>query len=202
MLEGSSKFLCEKLSEIFTASGVVALQRSDTSWKTSRDDLQSTASYFPFLTSWDAIASAETKQWRGECRDLPVRLFKIIHVFRLEYEKSMLRTASTIDPSAFFKLGKQSCSSQPWVVYLKRLQKGFIEGFTLCIPTRNIVISIPAWDSLFGCFLDVIFGLLFLVFYFWYVIFGLLFLVCLMLGFDVGYIGDVIQLLRWRPKFF
>ena len=43
--------LCEKLSEIFTASGVVALQRSDTSWETSRDDLRSTASYFPFLTS-------------------------------------------------------------------------------------------------------------------------------------------------------
>ena len=29
------------------------------------------------------------------------------------------------------------------VVSLRRLQKGFIEGFTLCIPTRNIVISIP-----------------------------------------------------------
>ena len=43
--------LCEKLSEIFTASGVVALQRSDISCETSRDDLQSTASYFPFLIS-------------------------------------------------------------------------------------------------------------------------------------------------------
>ena len=52
------------------------------------------------------------------------------------------------------ELGKQSCSSQTWVVSLRRLQKGFIEGFTLCIPTRNIVISIPAWDSLFGCFLN------------------------------------------------
>ena len=49
------------------------------------------------------------------------------------------------------KLDKQSCSSQTWVVSLRRLQKGFIEGFTLCIPTRNIVISIPAWDNLFGC---------------------------------------------------
>ena len=86
--------LCEKLSDIFTASGVVALQRSGTFWKTSRDDLRSTASYFPFLTSWDAIASAETGQWRGECRYLPVRLFKILHAFRLECEKSMLRTAS------------------------------------------------------------------------------------------------------------
>ena len=43
--------LCEKSSEIFTASGVVVLQRSDTSSETSRDDLRSTASYFPFLTS-------------------------------------------------------------------------------------------------------------------------------------------------------
>ena len=72
----------------------MALQRSDTSWETSRDDLRSTASYFPFLTSWDAIALAETGQWRGECRDLPVRLFKILHAFRLECEKSMLRTTS------------------------------------------------------------------------------------------------------------
>ena len=48
----------------------------------------------PFLIKWDAIASAETGQWRGECRDLPVRLFKILHAFRLECEKSMLRTAS------------------------------------------------------------------------------------------------------------
>ena len=57
-------------------------------------------------------------------------------------------------PPLSVKLGKQSCSSQTWVVFLRRLQKGFIEGFTLCIPTRNIVISIPAWDSLFGCFLN------------------------------------------------
>ena len=86
--------LCEKFSEIFTASGDVALQRSDTSWETSRDDLRSTASYFPFLTSWDAIALAVTGQWRGKCRDLPVRLLKILHAFRPECEKSMLRTAS------------------------------------------------------------------------------------------------------------
>ena len=85
--------LCEKLSEILTASGVVAIQRSDTSWETTRDDLRSTASYFPFLASKDAIASAETGQWQGECHDLPVRLFKIRHAFRLECEKSMLRTA-------------------------------------------------------------------------------------------------------------
>ena len=90
----ASNSLCEKLSEIFTASGVVALQKSDTSWKTSRDDLRSTVSYFSFLTSWHPIASAETGQWQGECRDLPVRLFKILHAFRLECEKSMLRTAS------------------------------------------------------------------------------------------------------------
>ena len=57
-------------------------------------------------------------------------------------------------PPLSVKLGKQSCSSQTWVVSLRRLQKGFLEGFTLCIPTRNIVISIPSWDSLFGCFLN------------------------------------------------
>ena len=109
--------LCEKVSEIFTASGVVALQRSDTSWETSRDDLRSTASYFPFLTSWDAIASDETGQWWGEGRDLQVRLFKILHAFRLECEKSMLRTASDHRSLPLFvKLGKQSCSSQTWVV--------------------------------------------------------------------------------------
>ena len=54
--------LCEKLSEIFTASGVVALQRSDTSSKTIRDDLRSTPSYLTFLTNSDAIASAEMGQ--------------------------------------------------------------------------------------------------------------------------------------------
>ena len=46
--------------------------------------------------------------------------------------------------SLSIKLGKQSCSTQTWVVSLRKLQKGFIEGFTLFIPTRNIVISIPA----------------------------------------------------------
>ena len=156
--------LCEKLSEIFTASGDVALQRSDTSWETSRDDLRSTASYFPFLTSWDAIALAITGQWRGECRNLLVRLLKILHAFRPECEKSMLRTASDHRSLRFLgslaissihlKLGKQSCSSQTWVISLRRLQKGFTEEFTLCITTQNIVVSIPAWDSLFGCFVD------------------------------------------------
>ena len=43
--------LCEKVSEIFTAYCVVALQRLDSSYDTSREDLRSTASYFPFLTS-------------------------------------------------------------------------------------------------------------------------------------------------------
>ena len=43
--------LCEKMSAIFTGSGVVAIQMSDTYLETSRDDLHSTASYLPFLTS-------------------------------------------------------------------------------------------------------------------------------------------------------
>ena len=106
--------LSEKLSEIFTASGFVALQRSDTSWETSQDNLQSTASYFPFLTSWDAIVSAETGQWRGECRDLPVRLFKILHAFRLECEKSMLRTASDHQSLRFLpSLASRALAAKP-----------------------------------------------------------------------------------------
>ena len=43
--------LGEKLSEIFTGSGVVTLKKSDTSRETSQEDLWSTASYFPFLSS-------------------------------------------------------------------------------------------------------------------------------------------------------
>ena len=42
--------LCKKVPEIFTGSGVVALQRSNTSWETNHEDMQSAASYFPFLT--------------------------------------------------------------------------------------------------------------------------------------------------------
>ena len=57
-------------------------------------------------------------------------------------------------PPFSVKLGKQSYCSQTWVVSLRRLQEGFIEGFTLCIPTWNIVTSTRAWDSLFGCFLN------------------------------------------------
>ena len=121
--------LCEKLLETFTASGVVAPQRSDTFWETSRDDLWSTASYFPFLTSWDAIASAETEQWRGECRDLPVRLFKILHAFRLECEKLMLQTASDHRSLRFLSsLASRSVAakleSSPWGDCRKVLYKG------------------------------------------------------------------------------
>ena len=43
--------LWKKMSEIFTASGVVALQRLDSSCDTSQEDLRSTTSYFPFPTS-------------------------------------------------------------------------------------------------------------------------------------------------------
>ena len=69
-------------------------QRSDTSCETSRDDSRSIPSYLPFLISWDAIALAETVQWRGERRDLPVRLFNIFRAFRIECEKSIVWTAS------------------------------------------------------------------------------------------------------------
>ena len=45
----AAKFLCEKVSEIFTRSGVVALKKSENSGGTSRDDLQSTTSYIFIL---------------------------------------------------------------------------------------------------------------------------------------------------------
>ena len=70
------------------------------------------------------------------------------------WEVNALNCLGPLISPLLIKHGKQSCSSQTWVVSLSRLQKGFIEGFTLCIPTRNIVISIPVWDSLFGCFLN------------------------------------------------
>ena len=89
MLEGSSE-----LPETFAGCNESALQRSDTSCETSRDKRRFTPSYFPFLTSWEAIASAETGHWRGDCRDLPVRLFIVFHASRLECEKSMSRTVS------------------------------------------------------------------------------------------------------------
>ena len=40
------------------------------------------------------MALAETGQLRGLCRDLPVRLLIMLHVFLLECEKSIFRTAS------------------------------------------------------------------------------------------------------------
>ena len=39
------------------------------------------------------ILNFETGQYQGEPHDLPVRLFNVLHAFRLECEKSMLRTA-------------------------------------------------------------------------------------------------------------
>ena len=43
--------LCENMSEICIESSVAAFQKSDTFWETSQEDLWSTASYFPSLTS-------------------------------------------------------------------------------------------------------------------------------------------------------
>ena len=43
--------LREKMSEIATESGVVALQKSDTFLETNRDDVRLTASYLLFPTS-------------------------------------------------------------------------------------------------------------------------------------------------------
>ena len=49
----------EKSPEIFTASGDVALQRSDNSCITDREISRFALSYFPLFTSWLAIAFAE-----------------------------------------------------------------------------------------------------------------------------------------------
>ena len=53
--------LCEKMSEIFTGSGVGSLQKSDTALSVLTDN-RSTASFLSFLISGDAIASAEMGQ--------------------------------------------------------------------------------------------------------------------------------------------
>ena len=45
------------------------------------------------MTSTDAMALAETAQCRGERRDLPVKLFNMLHALQLEWEKSMVWTA-------------------------------------------------------------------------------------------------------------
>ena len=73
-----------KLPQTFTALVVEALQRSDTSRDTSRDDLRSISSFLLLLTSTDAMALAETAQCQGERRDLPVKLFNMLHALRLE----------------------------------------------------------------------------------------------------------------------
>ena len=79
--------LDEKFSEIFAGLDVVALQWLDTSWDRSQGDSRLISSNLPFLPSWDTMVSVETGQWRGECRDLPVKLFKTLHAFWLECEK-------------------------------------------------------------------------------------------------------------------
>ena len=56
---------CENLSEIFTAFGVVALQRSDTSSETSRDDLQSTASYFGRVSTHSNVQCESANRQRS-----------------------------------------------------------------------------------------------------------------------------------------
>ena len=139
-------FKCERAevnsvrnSQRYHRSGVMALQRSDTSWETSQDDLQSIASYLPFFTSWDAIASAETGQWEGEFCDLLVRLFNILHAFRLECEKSMLWIASDHQSLRFLSsLANKAVAAKvklsPWGDARKVLLSN-----SFGIPTRNIV---------------------------------------------------------------
>ena len=58
----------------------------------------------------------------------------------------MLQTASD-HPSLRFpsSLASRAVAAKP---------ESFIEGFTICILTRNIVISIPACYNLFVCFLN------------------------------------------------
>ena len=93
VFEDSSKLLRSKtVRDVHWIVGV-ALQKSDTSCKMSRDDWRLISSCLPFLIKWHAIALAETAQWRGERRDLPVRLFNILHAFWQKFEKSIVWTA-------------------------------------------------------------------------------------------------------------
>ena len=65
-----------KSRETFTRLVVGALQSLDTFLKISQHNLQSTSLYLLFLTSWDAIASAETEDWQEKCCNLPLYFIK------------------------------------------------------------------------------------------------------------------------------
>ena len=139
--------LFEKVSEIFTGSGAVAFQRSDSSWETSRDDLRSTASYLPILTSWGGKVTRRVS-W------LTSKVVQNTPCFSTTVWKVNAPNCFGPSISPFpAKLGKQSCSTQTRVVSLRRLQKRSLVGFTLRIPAWNIVVSIPAWDSFLATFL-------------------------------------------------
>jgi len=55
----------------------------------------------PFFTNCEAMEFAETGQTREERPDLPVSLLMVLHVLRLECEKSLELTASS-HRSCFF----------------------------------------------------------------------------------------------------
>ena len=147
-------FLCEKVSEIFTGSGVVTLQRSDFLRDKSRW-LAVNSLVFPISNQ---LRRSSISRDGKVTRRASWSISKVVHntpcfstrVWKVNAPSCLGQSISTLP----LKFGKQSCSSQTRVVSLRRLQERFIEGFTLHIPARNIVVSIPAWDSLFGCFLD------------------------------------------------
>ena len=55
--------LGEKFPKVFTASEAVEFQSSDNSCTMDQEISRFTPSYFPFFTSWLAIAFAETGHW-------------------------------------------------------------------------------------------------------------------------------------------
>ena len=90
-----------KGSEILWSSGVRIFHWSDSSLLTSLVDLQSLVLCSPFFTSCETMEFAETGHWRKDRPDLPVCLLMVLHVLRLECEKSMELTASSYR-SCFF----------------------------------------------------------------------------------------------------
>ena len=139
MFEGSSELLRDKLSVMFTGLLGVAHQRSDTSSEMSQDNSRSILSYLPFPISWDAIALAETAQWRGERRDLPVRLFNILYtpyfLARVRKVNSLNCLGSSI--SAFIVEPDEQCSGSPVrVAFFRRLQKMSGRGFRTQHPNK------------------------------------------------------------------
>ena len=94
MLEGRCELFYGKSLERLRLSGVKTFQRSDTSEATSQADSQSLTGKILFLTTCDVMKFSETGHLQEVYLDLPVNLLRVLHVKRLECEKSMESIAS------------------------------------------------------------------------------------------------------------